>query len=136
MSAAREVGSANLPIANLLFAEYTQVAMEKRAFLGDLEQLVLLALVRLKDKAYGAAISREIEARAKRRILGAAVYTALDRLEEKGYIGSAWGEATSVQGGRAKKFYTITPSGDEVLGRSLFAINEMQKGLKLGFSRT
>jgi PadR family transcriptional regulator PadR len=108
--------------------------MPKPVYLGELEQLVLLALVRLEPNAYGAAIWREIEIRAERRVRATTVYTALDRLAEKGFIDWDWGDATPVQGGRAKKFYKITDDGRGALVQSMQAVNRMQKGVKLGFS--
>lgn len=108
--------------------------MKKPVYLAEVEQLTLLALVRLRKQAYGAAIWREIEDRAKRQILGATVYSTLKALESKGYIVAKWGDATPVQGGRAKKYYEITDEGFDALTRSMQAVNEMQKGLKFGLS--
>jgi DNA-binding PadR family transcriptional regulator len=109
-------------------------AMEKPAFLGEVEQLVLMALLHLGKGAYGAAVWREIEKRGNRPVLGATVYATLDRLENKEYIKSEWGEATAVRGGRAKKFYKITKSGHTALSRAMRAVNDMQEGLEFEFS--
>lgn len=108
--------------------------MEKPAYLAEVEQLVLMALLHLGEKAYGAAIWREIEKRSKREVLGTTVYATLDRLETKDYIAAEWGDATPVRGGRAKKFYKITDNGAKVLARSMGAVNDMQRGLEFGFS--
>jgi PadR family transcriptional regulator PadR len=108
--------------------------MEKPAYLGEVEQLVLMALLHLGKNAYGAAIWREIEKRGNRLVLGATVYATLDRLETKEYIKSEWGEATPVRGGRAKKFYKVTDKGHAALARSMQAVNGMQAGLEFGLS--
>jgi DNA-binding PadR family transcriptional regulator len=79
--------------------------------LGELELLVLLAVARLADDAYGVPIAREIEAAGKRYVALGSVYAALERLEKKGLVRSALGEATSERGGRAKRYFRITAQG-------------------------
>jgi PadR family transcriptional regulator PadR len=101
--------------------------------LGTFEHLVIATALRMKDNAYGAEITREIIRIAEHRTLGAAVYTALDRLEEKGYVESHWGTATSVQGGRAKKFYSVTDEGRAALIKSRRAIDAAWEGLDIGY---
>ena len=97
--------------------------------LGDFEQLVLLALVRLKDDAYGVTVHDEIVRRAKRDVTVAAVYKTLERLEDKGFIASALGPPTAERGGRRKKFFRIQPAGRRALGHALAAIRRMADGL-------
>lgn len=102
--------------------------------LGEFEQLLLFALVRLGDEAYGVTMRREIEARTGRGISAGAVYTALERLESRGLIHSRWGEPTAERGGKRKKFYGIKPLGMKALSRSYTALQQMARGLapKLG----
>jgi len=102
--------------------------MSQRDHLGEFEQLVLLAILRLRRDAYGMTIRREIEKRAARPTSIGALYLTLDRLEQKGLIQSDVGEATPERGGRAKKFFTVNPSGRQMLRQSLMAIGKMAKG--------
>lgn len=103
--------------------------MPKGGFLGEFEQLVLLALVRLGDGAYGMAVRREIEIRAARGVSIGAVYATLDRLEEKGLARSRRGEAIDARGGRARKCFAITAAGARALDRSQQALRQMLEGL-------
>ena len=102
--------------------------MGKRDSLGEFEQLVLLAILRLGTNAYGMTIRREIEERAGRPTSIGALYLTLDRLEQKGFVESNLGEATSERGGRAKRFFAVNPSGRAMLRRSLVAVQKMAKG--------
>ena len=85
--------------------------------LGDFEQLVLLALVRLKDEAYGVTIHNEIVRRARRDVTVAAVYKTLERLEDKGLAVSSIGEPTAERGGRRKTYFRIQPAGRRALAQ-------------------
>lgn len=85
--------------------------MARGAYLGEFELLVLLALIRLGDDAYGVPICREIETRSGREAALGSVYAALERLEEKGLVTSHLGDATAVRGGRAKRYFQITAQG-------------------------
>jgi DNA-binding PadR family transcriptional regulator len=98
--------------------------------LGEFEQLVLLALVRLGDDAYGAAIRREIEGRARRRVGISAVYTTLDRLEHKGLVRSWIGEPTPERGGRRRKHFELLPLGARALKAACSALSAMTAGLE------
>jgi DNA-binding PadR family transcriptional regulator len=98
--------------------------------LGEFEQLVLFALVRLSDDAYGAAIRREIEDRARRRLGISAVYTTLDRLEGKKLVRSWMGEPTGERGGRRRKYFALTPLGERALGDAYKSFAEMTAGLE------
>lgn len=89
--------------------------MNTRGNLGDFERLILMASLRLGENAYGATIMKEIYNRTGREVSVGAVYTALNRLEEKGFISSQLGEPTPERGGRAKRFITISPLGRHVL---------------------
>ena len=103
--------------------------MPKGEFLGEFEQLVLLALIRLGDEAYGMAVRRELEARAERDVSIGAVYATLDRLEGKGLVRSKTGDPSAERGGRARKCFIITAAGTRALERSQQALRQMLDGL-------
>ena len=98
--------------------------------LGDFEQLTMLAVLRLDDEAYGAALQREIEAQANRSVSINAVYTTLDRLESKGLLRSWIGEPTPQRGGRRKKHYAVEPAGMTAIGHAYRTIRRMAHGLE------
>ncbi len=98
--------------------------------LGEFEELVLLAVVRLGEDAYGAAIRRLIEERTERAVSISPVYTTLDRMEEKGYVRSRIGEPTSERGGRRRKFFSMLPPGVRVLKSSMRGYKRMIQGLE------
>jgi DNA-binding PadR family transcriptional regulator len=81
-----------------------------RKLLTDFELMILLAILRVDD-AYGVAIAREIEATAGRSVMLGAVYTALDRLEERGLVASRVGEPRPERGGRARRYFRVTARG-------------------------
>jgi DNA-binding PadR family transcriptional regulator len=85
--------------------------MTKHGILGGFELLVLLALIRLDDDAYGVPISSEIEASSGRSVSIGSVYITLDRLERKGLVSSRLGESTAERGGRAKTYFRPTAKG-------------------------
>ncbi|SRR6266540_106468 len=90
--------------------------------LTDFELMILLAVLRSGDEAYGVVIAREIERTARRDVLLGAVYAALERLERTGLVASKLGEPTSMRGGRAKRFFRVTPQG-------LRAVRDTRKAL-------
>jgi DNA-binding PadR family transcriptional regulator len=104
--------------------------MSKGDFLGEFEQIVLLALLRLGSGAYGMAVRREIEDRTGRAVSIGAVYATLQRLEDKGYVSSFVGEPTAARGGRAKRFFRVEADGERSLRRSQEAISRMMDGLR------
>src|SRR5687768_2424880 len=77
--------------------------------LGEFEQLVMYAVLRLDDEAYGAAIRRELLERAGRDVSPGAIFTTLERLEARGLVTSEYGEPTQERGGRRKRFYRVKP---------------------------
>jgi PadR family transcriptional regulator len=85
--------------------------MAQQVVLGGVELLVLLALIRLGDEAYGVPISDEIEATLGRSVSVGSVYITLDRLERKGLVSSRLGEPTAERGGRAKTYFRPTAKG-------------------------
>src|SRR5262245_40265484 len=97
--------------------------------LGEFEQLVLLAIVRLGEGAYGTTIRREIEEHTHRTIAVGALYTALDRLERKGFVASSMSEPTPQRGGRAKRHFRLRPAGATALKRSRDALARMWAGV-------
>ena len=101
--------------------------------LGEFEQLVLLALVRLGTEAYGVAIRDEIEERTGRHVALGAVYTTLLRLEDKRLVATRLGEPTPQRGGRRKKYYRPLAAGQRALTSSLDALRSMTRGLNPGF---
>ena len=99
------------------------------AQLGAFETLVLLALARLENEAYGVAIQHEIAQRTGRTPSFATVYTTLARLEAKHLISSRLGDPTPQRGGRRKKYFTVLPAGRRAVRASLRAIRTMTRGL-------
>jgi len=81
--------------------------MSKRDYLGEFEHIVILALLRLADRAYGVTVRQEIEERTGREVSIGAIYATLDRLEAKGYVKSVVGEPTPERGGRSKRFFCV-----------------------------
>lgn len=97
--------------------------------LGQLELLVLLALLRLGDAAYGVAVHREIAGTARRRLSFATIYATLSRLESKGLVTSRLGEAGPGRGGRRKRFFALSAIGASTLKRNLQTVKRMTRGI-------
>jgi PadR family transcriptional regulator PadR len=97
--------------------------------IGDFEQLILFALVRLGADAYGVTIRREIEMRTNRAISPGALYTALDRLEKRGLVTSRLGDSTPERGGKRKRLYTLQPAGERALARVYESLRQMASGV-------
>jgi len=104
--------------------------LAKRARLGEFEEIVLMAILRLGDNAYGVPVRRLIEAETHRRTSFGALYTTFDRLEKKGYIRSRQGGATRERGGRAKRYLRVEDAGLEALNASQTARANMFAGLQ------
>jgi DNA-binding PadR family transcriptional regulator len=98
--------------------------------LGEFEQLVLLALVRVGQDAYGVPIHEELSSRARRAVSVAAVYKTLERLETKGYVASRVGEPTPERGGRRRKYFALEAAGRHALKESLAALRRMTAGFE------
>jgi DNA-binding PadR family transcriptional regulator len=96
--------------------------------LGDLEQLVLLAIVRLGGEAHGAPIIEEIETATGRNVAPGALYTVLGRLDSKGLVESWIGDATPERGGRRKRVYRILPAGALELRRWYDGLQKLAVG--------
>jgi PadR family transcriptional regulator, regulatory protein PadR len=96
---------------------------------GEFEQLILFAVVRLEADATAVTIRQEIELRTSRTISSGALYTALDRLEGRGFVQSRLGEPTAARGGKRKRLYAIEPAGARALTRSYAALQKMAQGM-------
>src|SRR6202044_3394352 len=105
--------------------------MSGRDYLGEFEHVIMLALLRLDDRAYGVTVRQEIEFRTKREVSIGAVYATLDRLEAKGYVKSRLGEPTPERGGRSKRFFRVTAKGVTAVNRTHRALQSMTDGLDL-----
>jgi len=103
--------------------------MTAREGMSEIDQMVLLSLVRLGDSAYGVTIRSEIQERSKRPVSMAAVYSALDRLERKGLAVSRLSDPKPERGGRAKKYFKITPEGAAELREAKSSMDRMWEGL-------
>ena len=98
-------------------------------YLGEFEHLVMLAVLRLGDEAYGVPIRQTIEERGQRPVSFGAVYSTLRRLRKKGYVATRHGDPEPVRGGRAKKFFVLEPRGLEVLQSAQLRMTRMASGL-------
>jgi DNA-binding PadR family transcriptional regulator len=100
--------------------------MLKEDIPGSFEQLVLLAVLRLRDQAYGMTVRGEIEKRTGQAFSLGAVYTTLERLEGKGYVTSSSGAGGPEREGRAKRFFTVEKTGVQALQRALDVLDRMR----------
>ncbi len=98
---------------------------------GEFEQVVLLAVLRLGDGAYGVAIRAEIANRTGRNTAPGALYTTLDRLEEKGWLASRMGDPTPERGGRSKRYYNVTTAGAKCVTEAQRAFRNLLEGLPI-----
>lgn len=105
--------------------------MTKRKFLGEFEQVVLLAVARMRGEGYGTSLRREIEARSERKVSIGAIYATLERLEEKRYLTSREGDSIPERGGRAPRLFTITRAGSKALLKSREMLEGMWEGIEL-----
>lgn len=97
--------------------------------LTDFELMLLLAVLRLGDDAYGVTIAREIEQTTERRVLLAAVYAALDRLHAQGLVAATLGQPTAERGGRAKRYFTVTARGLHRVKQAQRALQALWNGI-------
>ena len=100
--------------------------------LGDFEQIVLLAILRVGENAYGVTIRSEITACTRREVAPGALYTTLDRMEDKGIVRSWLGDPTPQRGGRAKRYFALTKAGRAALINAQRAYESLLDGLDLG----
>ena len=100
-----------------------------RSTLSDFELMILLAILRLDNEAYGVPIADEIERTGRRTVAIAAVYASLERLAARGLVTSSLGDPTPERGGRAKKFFKVTGKGARLVRDTYEALNAMWRGL-------
>jgi PadR family transcriptional regulator PadR len=100
-----------------------------RQTLGNFELMVLLAVLRLGDGAYGAPIGQEISEKSGRDVLMGSIYAALDRLEGKALLSSSMGEPTPERGGRAKKYFKLTAKGLREVRETRRTLVQLWRGL-------
>ena len=105
--------------------------MPRGAYLGELEQVVMLAVARLEDDAYGMSIRREIESRSGRSVAIGAVYSTLERLEDKGFVRSGEKAAAPDRDCRARRFFHLTRAGITALQAASEMQARMWSGLRL-----
>jgi DNA-binding PadR family transcriptional regulator len=98
-------------------------------YLGEFEQLILLAVARLGDEAYGVTIRQRLEERTGRQPSFGAIYSTLRRLEQKGLVRSFFGEPEPVRGGRARKHVVLTPRGRSAMREAHTAVMRMAEGV-------
>ncbi len=107
--------------------------MRSRYFFANIEEMfelmVLLALMRLGEGAYGVPIGREIEERTGREVALGSVYATLERLQEKGLVTSRLGEPTNERGGRARRYFQLTAKGLDEVRQSQTALVSLWQGL-------
>lgn len=96
---------------------------------GGFEQLVMLAVVRLGENAYGMTVRRSLEERTGREVSLGAVYSTLDRLETKGYVTSKQAKAGAEREGRARRFFRLTPPGLAALNEGIRLLDRMREGI-------
>jgi DNA-binding PadR family transcriptional regulator len=104
--------------------------MGRDGYLGEFEQMLLLAALRLGDEAYGAAMSEELEASVGRRVSRGAIYVTLDRLEAKGLLTSRMSAPRAERGGRPRRMISVTPEGVEALRESRVALETLWDGVE------
>ena len=97
--------------------------------LGEFEQRILFTLIRLGSGVHGVAIRNHIEERTGRAVSPGALYTALDRLEKRGFVTSRLGEPTPERGGKRKRLYTLQPAGERAVARLYESMRLMTQGM-------
>jgi DNA-binding PadR family transcriptional regulator len=101
----------------------------RNAYLGEFELMVLLAVVRLGDEAYGVPISDELQTATGREASLGSVYAALERLARKGYVTSRLADPTPQRGGRAKRYFRATSEGECAIETSRAAFTRLWRGI-------
>ena len=104
-------------------------------YLGEFEQMVLLSIMRLGNRAYGLAIRDELERVAGRMPSSGSLYTTLDRMERKGLLESSAGEITQERGGRPRRYVSVTPEGQQLLARCRSTLMALWDGLEGALDR-
>jgi PadR family transcriptional regulator len=104
--------------------------MRGRDYLSQLELMILLAVLRIRENAYGMSIAREIEQRSGRELALAGIYAALERLEEKGLVRSARGTPIPERGGKARTYFAVTATGVKAVRSAHATFSRLSAGLK------
>ena len=104
--------------------------MPKPNYLGEFELLVMLAVIRLGEGAYGVPVSREIEEQTGREVAFGTVYATLERLQQKGFVSSTLGDATPERGGRAKRYFRVTAAGLRTVRETKQNLIRLWRGLR------
>ena len=99
-------------------------------YLGEFEQLVLLAILQCGEEAYTVPIRAVLTNRSRRRVARGALYTSLERLENKGLVRSALGESLAIRGGRPRRYFAVTPAGLEALRSARATLANLSSGLE------
>ena len=105
-------------------------SMSDVPYLGEFEQLLLLAILQCGEEAYTVPIRTVLAERSRRRVSRGALYTSLDRLETKGLLTSHMGESLAVRGGRARRYYSVTPAALGALRTARAAVADLSRGLE------
>jgi DNA-binding PadR family transcriptional regulator len=105
-------------------------SMSEPPYLGELEQLLLLAILQCGEDAYTVPIRGVLADRSRRNLARGALYTSLDRLEAKGFLTSRLGEPLAIRGGRARRYFAVTASGLEALRSAQAAVADLSRGLE------
>src|SRR5690242_3949999 len=104
---------------------------KKKEFIGDLEEIILLALVGVGGESYGVLIYEKVEEARERFTSLGAIYATLDRLEQRGFVSSRLGEPTAERGGRAKKYFKIEGEGMPALDEAE-RVRQSMRGVNVG----
>ena len=115
-------------LAMAQFLQYCE-QMRKGEYLGNFDLMLLLALMRLGEDAYGVTIAQELEAQTGLEVVVASVYATLDRLQERGLVSSSLGDSTPERGGRAKRYFRITGAGIREVRGAQRSLMNLWKGL-------
>ena len=103
--------------------------MAERGYLGEFELMVMLALLRLGDDAYGVPISKELAGTTGREVTLGSVYAALERLERKELVSSKLADPTPERGGRAKRYFSVTRKGLQAVRATKSALEDLWRKL-------
>ena len=117
-----------LALATLRLIQYCE-EMRKGEYLGNFDLMLLLAVLRLGENAYGVTLARELEEQTGREVVVASVYATLERLQERGLVTSNLGESTPERGGRAKRYFRITRAGIREVRDAQRSLMNLWKGL-------
>lgn len=120
-----------LYIVDYIETQHGVTPLDKEKYLGEFEQVILLAIMRLGSDAYGKTIRELLAELLNRDVTVGALYATLERLETKGMVSGTMGEPTKERGGRAKKYFEVTAKGHHALKRSKEALTLMWQDLSL-----